>query len=117
MSADWPPFVTVTIVEALRSSVARAERDRQLAASCGMTWAESEAFCRRVREFDTRTPTARELEALEQAVEYAEQRRAVLGRVAEWEDTRAGMLARIDAVIADLDDQLANPPEERHRAA
>lgn len=103
----WPPAVTVTIEEALASPSARAERDRQFAASCGLTGEEAEPFLRRLAEFDARTPAWREREALQEAVDYAERRRAVLLRVDGWDDTREGMLARADAVIAELVEQLA----------
>lgn len=109
MSAGWPPLVTVSVAEALASTAKRAERDRQLAASCGMDAGETEAFLRRLAEFDARTPAWEARCALEDAVDYAEQRRAVLDRVAGWEDSREGMLVRVDAVIAELLEQLGVP--------
>jgi hypothetical protein len=82
------PTVTVSTDEALRSSAARAERDRQLAAWCGLTDDEVGPFLARLALFDARTPAwearlaaERERAALEAAVRYAEQRRAVLAAI------------------------------------
>lgn len=92
---SYGPPVTVLLDAALRSDAARAERDRQLAAFCGMTDDEVGPFLRRLGEFDANTPAwearlraERERAALAEAVGYAERRRAVLAQVARWEAAR-----------------------------
>lgn len=65
MIAAGPP-PAVSTFEALRSETARSERDRQLAAWCGLNEDELGPFLRRLREYDARTPAWREREALEE---------------------------------------------------
>lgn len=80
--SDWPPLVSVSAWDALWSESARAERDRQLAASCGLNEDETRAFLRRLAEFDANTPVfearlraERERAALEAELRYADARR------------------------------------------
>ncbi len=83
---------SISTGEALFSTTARHERDRQMAAWCGLIGPEAEAFLERVEHYDRRT---RVLELL--ALEIDE---------VEVDDSLAGMLRRVDAVIADLVEQL-----------
>ena len=98
------PNATVKLAEALASTSAQAERDRQLAAWCGQADDEVGPFLARLALFDARTPAW-------EARQTADQLERQLARVAELQDTREGMLIRIDAVIADLVDQLGGPVE------
>jgi hypothetical protein len=69
------PSPSVSIEEALGSESARRERDRQLAAWCGLSDDEVEPFLRRLRLFDARTPAWEERMALEEALQIAKLRR------------------------------------------
>lgn len=110
-----PRGPTVSVEQALASETARADRDRQLAAWCDLAEDEVGPFLRRLALFDLRERARQERQALEEAVGLAERRRAVLRRVEGWGDTLEGMIARIDAVIADLDDQLHHGDvDQRH---
>lgn len=109
----YGPTPSVSIEQALGSDLARRERDLQLARWCGLSDDEVGPLLRRLAEFDARTPAWEARCALADALDLAERRRAVLERVEQWEDTREGMLVRVDAVIADLVDQLGDALDRR----
>ncbi len=70
------------------ASMTRRERDEREADLAGLEGAEREAFLLRLEEFDRNTIRLARMGAIEAC------------------DTREGMLARVDAVIADLVEQL-----------
>ena len=77
--------------------MSRRERDLVTAAWCGLEGGEAEAFVERCAVFDINT---RRLDRLAAEAGLAEAERS-------WAQSREGMIARVDAVIADLLDQLA----------
>jgi hypothetical protein len=94
------PAPTVSIEEALASRAKRLERDVEMAAWCGLDHNELGPFLDRLAIFDARTPAWQARRALAELVEAEELRRRVA-------DSRPAMLGRVDAVIAELVEQLA----------
>jgi hypothetical protein len=75
------PVPSVSIIEALGSESARAKRDVELAAWCGLTEDEVGPFLARLKIFDARTPAWEERMALKEALESrALRRRLEAGR-------------------------------------
>jgi hypothetical protein len=67
------------------------------------TPALSPAEARAMATYDRRVSVWEAREALAEALALAEERLAVIRKVEGWEDTRAGLIVRADALVAALD--------------
>jgi predicted transcriptional regulator len=99
----WPFTPRTSIAEARAGDTARRWRDHEEARAAGLRPDEVGPFLAALAAYDSATPAWVERCALEEALRLAELRQAVIRRAEGWEDTREGMLVRVDAVIAELD--------------
>ena len=102
----WPFTPRTSIAEARASDTARRWRDHEEARAAGLRPDEVGPFLAALAVYDAATPAFVERCALQEALRLAELRQAVIARAAALEDTREGMLVRVDALIAELDAEI-----------